>query len=747
MKGKQRPLTAAEQSVQRAEARAVLTGKKQQHPVSEAQRRWAWANLPEEKAHEWSRRVKGKDLPEYSHGSMAGKMSGKARGGKYLSRRPDGKGGWIYNYGAAHEHKGGAEKVKISPRKAAFKIKTREGHAEREGKHVGDYAVHKEGDQWKVTHKPSGMAVTSTFHQGEALAHAHHLDKHAPKLGAKGFEQDREAASHYRKRAAAFTHEIKHADAREHYSTALHHDKSKRQEQVAPKGTVATPKSRDELDQAVYDAMRAGKGVDTIRNMLASQGRSPAQIREHMHAARTKVHKEEAAKEADRKASMERTRRAEQQREERDKAAKHKARMAKLGISDKGIAAAEQVARTKPPFQAEPPKKGQMAFDFSGSASGIERTPKETVAAPPPEAPRPEPQAKELPKKRELTAFQQAAKERAQAKAEALEAKARAQFEGSRRHTAGIPMGQPILVGHHSEKKHRRALERQDREAHTAMATQKEADRARSAVSGAGRAISSDDPEAVQALQAKVDEMKASAQRMKDINKVWGKAYRAAIKKHGATEEGKAKAMQAAAEATEAAGLADSGAIRQLLSNKARFHWEDPAKAFPAYATKNLNANIRRTEQRMEQLRSQRAEAPRAAIERQGHTIEEDKEGNRIRFTFHQRPSKEVHRKMRQAGFVYSRMNGAYQRKITPNARAAAERMSRELFPPSETEKSAAIHGALNILLKGGSTWEARHVLLPVMDKQLATLAVLRMRQQVDARRVLGVLPREESDA
>lgn len=48
-----------------------LAAKKKKHPVSEAQRRWAFAaedkgELPEGKAMKWSKRVKGKDLPKHS---------------------------------------------------------------------------------------------------------------------------------------------------------------------------------------------------------------------------------------------------------------------------------------------------------------------------------------------------------------------------------------------------------------------------------------------------------------------------------------------------------------------------------------------------------------------------------------------------------------------------------------------------------------------------------------------------------
>jgi hypothetical protein len=48
-----------------------LAAKKKKHPVSEAQRRWAFAaeekgELPEGKAMKWSKRAKGKDLPKHS---------------------------------------------------------------------------------------------------------------------------------------------------------------------------------------------------------------------------------------------------------------------------------------------------------------------------------------------------------------------------------------------------------------------------------------------------------------------------------------------------------------------------------------------------------------------------------------------------------------------------------------------------------------------------------------------------------
>lgn len=73
-------------------------------------------------------------------------------------------------------------------------------------------------------------------------------------------------------------------------------------------------------------------------------------------------------------------------------------------------------------------------------------------------------------------------RERAGDRAEALHAKAeRKQAEGDaawsefRRIADGIPMGQPILVGHHSERRHRKDLERQDRALHKTVESHDEA--------------------------------------------------------------------------------------------------------------------------------------------------------------------------------------------------------------------------------------------------------------------------------
>lgn len=77
--------------------------------------------------------------------------------------------------------------------------------------------------------------------------------------------------------------------------------------------------------------------------------------------------------------------------------------------------------------------------------------------------------------------------ERREQRAERLRQKSEQEWEGSREATRHIPVGQPILVGHHSERKHRAAEKKSRRLAERSLETQKEATRAASRARGAAR--------------------------------------------------------------------------------------------------------------------------------------------------------------------------------------------------------------------------------------------------------------------
>jgi hypothetical protein len=87
----------------------------------------------------------------------------------------------------------------------------------------------------------------------------------------------------------------------------------------------------------------------------------------------------------------------------------------------------------------------------------------------------------------------------------------------------GLPeFGQPILIGHHSEKGHRRALERSwnnmDKSVEESRKSEYYSEKAESARSN--DSISSDDPDAIQKLQKKLDYLQREQDRKKAVNKV-----------------------------------------------------------------------------------------------------------------------------------------------------------------------------------------------------------------------------------
>lgn len=87
-----------------------------------------------------------------------------------------------------------------------------------------------------------------------------------------------------------------------------------------------------------------------------------------------------------------------------------------------------------------------------------------------------------------------------------------------------IPFGQPILVGHHSERRHRRTLERSDAAMRRGVEDERKAgdmaSRAASIEDAAERAIYRDDVDAIERLQAKIAKLEAERDTMKRANAI-----------------------------------------------------------------------------------------------------------------------------------------------------------------------------------------------------------------------------------
>ncbi len=162
--------------------------------------------------------------------------------------------------------------------------------------------------------------------------------------------------------------------------------------------------------------------------------------------------------------------------------------------------------------------------------------------------------------------------------------------------------------------------------------------------------IKSDDPQALEKLQAKLQKLEEAQAYMKAVN-----AY---YRKNGTMQgfEG-ITAEQAAALERKATG---------------GYSWEK-APFYP-YELSNNNAEIRRTRQRIEQL-SQDRELGFVGWEFEGGEAVINTEKNRLQLMFEEKPSEEQRSTLKRNGFRWSPSEQAWQRQLNGNAMYAANRI------------------------------------------------------------------------
>jgi len=261
-------------------------------------------------------------------------------------------------------------------------------------------------------------------------------------------------------------------------------------------------------------------------------------------------------------------------------------------------------------------------------------------------------------------AGKQAAKlERLKSRAAKKQAEAAALFERSRAATQHIPMGQPILVGHHSEKKHRGAIKRSDAAMRKHIKATKEADRlaARARAVEASTAVSSDDPEAVKQIKQKIADLEKSNARNKQINAAMRAAKREA-KKTGRDE------LDIATEKLAAIGVGASLVAAIMEPDFAG------RMGVPSYRLKNTSAEIRRLKKRLEQIANTEQQEGREQTIGGVHVIQED---NRVRIHFPGKPDEATRAKLKGEGFRWARSEGAWQRHASERAWWLAEQIAR----------------------------------------------------------------------
>ena len=199
-----------------------------------------------------------------------------------------------------------------------------------------------------------------------------------------------------------------------------------------------------------------------------------------------------------------------------------------------------------------------------------------------------------------------------------------------------IPFGQPILVGHHSEGRHRRDLARIDANMRKSIELRQASAelQRRAAAAESNDAISSDDPEALTKLRAKLDSLNASRELMVKANK--------AIRGKNA-----------------AADLADLGFSEAQI---AKLQTKDYLGriGYANFELTNRGAEARRIAKRIADLEARASEPAREPVEVDGvRVVDED---NRVQIIFPGKPAEAIRDTLKSNGFHWSPRAGAWQR-------------------------------------------------------------------------------------
>lgn len=281
---------------------------------------------------------------------------------------------------------------------------------------------------------------------------------------------------------------------------------------------------------------------------------------------------------------------------------------------------------------------------------------------------------------------QEARRERLENAAGRAQRESDAAFKRSHDLVSGIPLGQPILVGHHSEKRHRRAVDRSwDALGKGVEAAERAKELAyRAAAVGSG-GISQDDPDAVAKLREKLAGEVAQREQMKAANV----AYRLAVKYGVAGQAVSDIEGSILAKIAQGSGLAAVGreAARLALAIQWKPAYSFEKGPFSGWPLSNLGANIKRIEQRIANL-EQRAKV-REALAAEGVVstetvvgavrVVENIDANRLQVFFPGKPSAEIRGQLKSNGFRWAPSEGAWQRHLSESARQIAVAIARSI--------------------------------------------------------------------
>lgn len=201
-----------------------------------------------------------------------------------------------------------------------------------------------------------------------------------------------------------------------------------------------------------------------------------------------------------------------------------------------------------------------------------------------------------------------------------------------------IPFGQPILIGHHSEKRdrnYRASIHNKFRKGFE-LAKKAEEYRSRAASIEANDAIYSEDPQAVEKLETKLESLLKEQAEMKRIN--------AALRK-GAD--------------FDALEMSPEHRAKLLSVDKHQNYYQPRQKGFPPYMLTSINAKIKTAKQRAEIVEKKQT-TPDKDEEHDGIKVEWRASENRIRVIYPARVDPETFKKLRTYGYRATKETGTF---------------------------------------------------------------------------------------
>lgn len=165
--------------------------------------------------------------------------------------------------------------------------------------------------------------------------------------------------------------------------------------------------------------------------------------------------------------------------------------------------------------------------------------------------------------------------------------------------------------------------------------------------------IRSDDENAIEALEDKVQALTALQEKMKAVNKYF--------RKH---------------KTLDGCDLLDGSQIENLRSSMERCSWV--RQPYPSFELQNNLANIKRCQERLDGLR--RIKDKGTSEQNYGFCkVVENAEEMRIQIIFDGKPEEGIRKILKSRGFRWAPSQGAWQRQLTGNGKYAAEKALEEM--------------------------------------------------------------------